>query len=99
MFKLKDGYYIRRLDPLNWVIAKIEHRKKNPEMEFEAFKGHYATLAQAWAGYVETLGTAKAQTQEELMIAIEELKKLVTNEKITSLSNELYKQDKTIQGS
>lgn len=77
-FELINGYYIKKYDALNWVLAKTLVVKKEGKTKGdtrESIKGYYATLAGAWSSACDIL-PLEAENLDELRKTISALKGL-----------------------
>jgi hypothetical protein len=76
-FDLGEGYYIRALDNLNWIVCKTIKGKEGNE--YERIMGYKGDLAQAWNlaldEYVKVASIPLANA-EELIEVIQRLERL-----------------------
>ena len=77
--ELTEGYYIRKLDSSNWVIAKqkirTNQKTKKPYVEEDYF-GYFATLQLAWSSFCDMypLMTEKCSQIAEVIKILQDIK-------------------------
>ena len=76
-FDLIDGYYIRKLDKYNWILAQSIKSKK----WYERIHGYYPDLCFAWKGALNIL-TLSWESLNELRDIISRLEKLKASNKL-----------------
>ena len=77
MFKLTRGYYIRKLDSKNWILAKkvVIETGKNKGNEVEKVVGYHSELEGAWNDAIDTL-SLQAKDYKDLCSIVKDLKAL-----------------------
>jgi len=71
-FDLPEGFYIRKLDSRNWILAKVFKQKNK---DFEKIYGYHGTLEGAWISFCDKI-PLQAEKCSQLAKIISDLKKL-----------------------